>query len=276
MSFDAPPLSSKDVDVAIMPALDDNYMYMIVDKSTKQAAVVDPVSPSTVFAEADKRGVTITAVLTTHNHWDHAGGNEEIAAKIPGIVIYGGKGDDAAAVTKEVGHDDTFKVGELAFRVLYTPCHTPGHVCYVAESTTDSPPMVFTGDTMFVAGCGNFNQGTPEMMTAGFEELGKLPGETLVFVGHEYTQSNLEYAVFADPDNSIVAAKLEWCKAKRASGEYTVPSTMKQEHDTNPFLRAVTMQPSIVVHCGDCSVPAAAMKFCREEKSSGIHKKRCC
>lgn len=114
------------------------------------------------------------------------------------------------------------------------------------------------------------------MMTAGFDELGKLPGETLVFVGHEYTLSNLEYAVFADPENATVAAKLEWCKAKRAKGEYTVPSTMQQEHDTNPFLRAVTMQPSIVLHCGNCEDPVFGMKFCREEKSSGIHKRGCC
>lgn len=148
MNFDAPEINSKNVDVAIMPALDDNYMYMIIDKATGTAAVVDPVNPSTVFAEAAKRGVTINSVLTTHNHWDHAGGNEEIAAKDKAIVIYGGVGDAAPAVTKEVGHNDTFKVGQLAFRVLYTPCHTPGHVCYVVEATEDSPPMVFTGDTV--------------------------------------------------------------------------------------------------------------------------------
>jgi len=160
-SFDVPNLASQHVDVVIIPALDDNYMYMVIDKATKTAAVVDPVNPTAIFDEAAKQGVTVTAVLTTHNHWDHSGGNEEIAAKDASISIYGGKNDAAPAVTQEVGHDDTFKVGELSLRVLYTPCHTPGHVCYVVEATADSPPMVFTGDTMFVAGCGNFNQGPP-------------------------------------------------------------------------------------------------------------------
>lgn len=158
-------------------------------------------------------------------HWDHAGGNEKFASLQPGVEVVGGKGDSVPCATSEVGHGDTVAVGSLRVRslriphpwarprphprsvwrasgggirlrpltlapawqvnVLYTPCHTPGHVCYHVDG---DPPLVFTGDTMFVAGCGNFNSGTPAMMHhAMVEVLGKLPPATRVYCGHEYT-----------------------------------------------------------------------------------------
>lgn len=273
MSFDVPatpPVSS--VEVVTVPALSDNFMYLIIDNESKEAAVIDPVKPENLFKEAEKRGAKITTVLTTHSHWDHAGGNKEIASKYPGIHIVGGKGDGVDAVQTEVGQDDRLQIGALPVRVIFTPCHTVGHVCYVVEPK-GCPPLVFTGDTMFAAGCGNFNSGTPAMMTDAFEKLGSLPPDTYVYFGHEYTVSNLEYAVFAEPGNAATSAKLDWAKKKCAGGGHTTPSTMAQEHETNPFLRAVTKRESVMNHCSTTN-PVDAMMFVRREKSSGIHKRR--
>ena len=129
-----------------------------------------------MMAAARAANATLVAVLTTHNHWDHAGGNNQIKALVPGLAITGGQGDEAEGVTREVWQDDVVEIGALRIGVLATPCHTPGHVSYVVPPLGGEPGAVFTGDTLFVAGCGNFNAGTPEQMyTALYERIGALP-----------------------------------------------------------------------------------------------------
>eukprot|EP00124_Ichthyophonus_hoferi_P001647 Ihof_evm8s91 gene=Ihof_evmTU8s91 len=224
--------------VRIVPMLADNYGYLIIDRLAKVAAAIDPVEPEKMLAAAKKEGVDITCILTTHSHWDHDGGNVEIAKKLPNAVIYGGKGDSAAAVMHEVGDGDSLKIGNINVNVLYTPCHTPGHVCYVATQNKDGPSAVFTGDTMFVAGCGNFNAGTPQQMyTALVEKICRLPSDTQVYVGHEYTTTNLEFASLVEPNNEAIKKKLNWAKACKAAGKPTIPSTVSDELATNPFVR---------------------------------------
>eukprot|EP00462_Mataza_sp_D1_P016737 CAMPEP_0175159600 /NCGR_PEP_ID=MMETSP0087-20121206/23514_1 /TAXON_ID=136419 /ORGANISM="Unknown Unknown, Strain D1" /LENGTH=260 /DNA_ID=CAMNT_0016447671 /DNA_START=18 /DNA_END=796 /DNA_ORIENTATION=+ len=225
--------------VQIVPVLQDNYAYLLVDESTKSAAAVDPVEPEKVLAAAKKAGVTISTVLTTHSHWDHAGGNNKLKQLVKGVEVVGGVGDNAEGVTREVKEGDVVKVGEVEVQVLSTPCHTAGHVCYfVRGEEGKSPGVVFTGDTMFVGGCGNFNDGTPEQMTkAMLYTLGSLPADTLVYVGHEYTLKNFAFGLFAEPNNKELAAKMAWAQAQRAKGLPTVPSTIKDEWATNPFMR---------------------------------------
>merc|ERR1712086_69591 len=252
--------------VTTVRALSDNYMYLIVDPATKQAAVVDPVEPERVLAAAAQQGATVTTVLCTHSHWDHAGGNSKIKALVPGIHIYGGKGDHAEAVDIEVGQGDSFSVGQLQVDVLFTPCHTPGHVCYIVDGTD-----VFTGDTLFVGGCGNFNRGTPAQMASAFAKLGNLPAETRAWVGHEYTIANLSYAAFVEPDNEALLRKLEWAQQSVQAGRATVPTTIGEEHRTNPFMRAVFGVETVLAHCGT-NDPTAALRFVRQEKSSNTWK----
>eukprot|EP00961_Rhodomonas_salina_P195628 2641168-Rhodomonas_salina.1 len=232
--------------------MSDNFSYLIIDEATKIAAVVDPAEPATVLEAIKREGVNCTQVLTTHSHFDHAGGNSVMAKSIPGIAIIGGKGDNAQAVTKEVGEGDVIKIGTIDVQVLYTPCHTPGHVTFVADAKDGTPKCAFTGDTMFVAGCGNLNSGTPaQMYTALVEKIGTLPPETLVYVsllpprtpesthtnthkhtntmysrprryagadrtlqqvGHEYTVKNLMFAVTVEPENVAIQQKLAWAK----------------------------------------------------------------
>jgi len=253
--------------VTTVRALSDNYMYLIVDPATKQAAVVDPVEPEKLISAAKAQGATITTVLCTHSHWDHAGGNAKIKDLVPGIKIFGGRGDDAEAVDEEVGQGDSFTVGELQVDVLFTPCHTPGHVCYIVDGTD-----VFTGDTLFVGGCGNFNAGTPAMMAEAFNKLGQLPPTTRAWVGHEYTVANLSYASFVEPNNSALLDKLAWAKETVAAGGITVPTTIGDEHEISPFMRAVFGVESVTAHCGTTD-PVQAIKFVRQEKSSNSWKK---
>jgi hydroxyacylglutathione hydrolase len=264
-------LSSSHCSVHIVPALSDNFTYLIVDTASKVAGVIDPVEPQKLIDTAAALGVEIKYVLTTHSHWDHHGGNNDIVKLLPNIEeVYGGVGDGVDACTKEVTDGDSFNLGSLEVKVMFTPCHTPGHVCYVID-TKDGPPIAFTGDTLFVSGCGNFNTGTPQQMHDGFAKLSTLPPETLVYVGHEYTVSNLQYANFVEPENTQLQQKLEWAIEHTKQGGMTVPSTIEEELLLNPFMRAVTQEPTVMAHCGT-EDPVAAMKFVREEKSGGAWK----
>uniref|UniRef100_A0A2K5QAH2 Hydroxyacylglutathione hydrolase, mitochondrial n=1 Tax=Cebus imitator TaxID=2715852 RepID=A0A2K5QAH2_CEBIM len=220
--------------VEVLPALTDNYMYLVMDDETKEAAIVDPVQPQKVVEEAKKHGVKLTTVLTTHHHWDHAGGNEKLVKLEPGLKVYGGD-DRIGALTHKVTHLSTLQVGSLNVKCLSTPCHTSGHICYfVTKPGGSQPPAVFTGDTLFVAGCGKFYEGTAdEMCKALLEVLGRLPPDTVGFPswrpltghtpGHLYTINNLKFARHVEPGNAAVQEKLAWAKVSGAFPAQCLP-----------------------------------------------------
>ncbi|GLH04101.1 uncharacterized protein GBIM_09883 [Gryllus bimaculatus] len=250
--------------VHILPALSDNYMYLIVDEATKEAAIVDPVEPDKVVRAVSQEGVKLTSVLTTHHHWDHAGGNANLVKQVPGLTVYGGD-DRIDALTKKVSHGDKFSIGQLNVRCLFTPCHTAGHICYFVESPGNTP-AVFTGDTLFIGGCGRFFEGTPDQMhKALIDTLGNLPPETKVYCGHEYTVANLKFAQHVEPDNQHIQSKISWSQQKRSKQEPTVPSTIGEEKLFNPFMRVI--EPSILKHA-NTQDSIKAMEFVRREKDS--------
>ncbi|XP_068380647.1 hydroxyacylglutathione hydrolase, mitochondrial isoform X1 [Eschrichtius robustus] len=250
--------------VELLPALTDNYMYLIIDDDTKEAAIVDPVQPQKVVEMVRKHGVKLTTVLTTHHHWDHAGGNEKLVKLEPGLKVYGGD-DRIGALTHKVTHLSTLQVGSLNVKCLSTPCHTSGHICYfVSKPNSPEPPVVFTGDTLFVAGCGKFYEGTAdEMYKALLEVLGRLPPDTRVFCGHEYTISNLKFARHVEPSNAAIQEKLAWAKEKYSIGEPTVPSTIAEEFTYNPFMRV--REKTVQQHAGEMD-PVTTMRAIRKEK----------
>lgn len=251
--------------VEVVPILEDNYAYLLIDEKTKTCAAVDPSEPEKVIKAAKEHGVQITHVLTTHSHWDHAGGNDRMAAHDQSIKIIGGAGDGAEGVTEEVKQGDVVEVGSLKVHVLSTPCHTPGHICFFVNEENETP-VVFTGDTLFVGGCGNFNSGTPaQMVSAMISTLGKLPKNTLAYVGHEYTVKNLLFAAHAEPNNEAVRTKLEWAKAQVQKGLFTVPTTLGDEWATNPFMRIG--EPDIIKFTGK-STPVEVMLAVRTMKSA--------
>lgn len=140
---------------------------------------------------------------------------------------------------------------------------------YVVLKEDGEPHAVFTGDTMFVGGCGNFNSGTPEQMFAALHlQIGSLPDSTLVFVGHEYTLSNLRFAAVVEPENAAIAARLKWAEGRVAEGLATVPSTIKDERECNPFSRACAGVPSVLAFAQE-QEPVAALAAVRRIKSDG-------
>ncbi|KAM6378973.1 hydroxyacylglutathione hydrolase, mitochondrial isoform 1-T1 [Pluvialis apricaria] len=259
-------VTQADMKVELLPALTDNYMYLLIDEETKEAAIVDPVQPQKVLDAVKKHGVKLTTVLTTHHHWDHAGGNEKLVKMESGLRVYGGD-SRVGALTQKVSHLTSLKVGSLNVKCLCTPCHTSGHICYyVTKPNSSEPPAVFTGDTLFVAGCGKFFEGTPEeMYRALIEILGSLDPQTRVYCGHEYTINNLKFARHVEPNNVSIQEKLAWAKAKYDSGEPTIPSTIAEEFTYNPFMRV--REKTVQQHAGETD-PIRTMGAIRKEKDN--------
>ena len=221
--------------IIIVPQLSDNFAYLVVDDASEQAAVVDCAEAGKVIAAAERHGVKLIAVLTTHWHGDHSGGNQDIVAKLPGLKVYGAsaEGGRIPALTNPVADGDTFRIGALEARVLGIPAHTNGHVAYYFPALG----AVFTGDTMFIAGCGRVFEGKAETMVSSLQKLAKLPDATQVYCGHEYTEKNLRFALTLEPNNQVLRAKHEWATKARAANKWTVPSTIGDEKKFNPFLR---------------------------------------
>ncbi|CRL04077.1 CLUMA_CG017190, isoform A [Clunio marinus] len=256
-----------DMSVKILPALADNYMYLIICNKTKEAAIVDPVNPESVLEAVQNENVKLKSVLTTHHHWDHAGGNEKLVTLFKDkLIVYGGD-ERIGAMTNKIGQDDTFKIGNLDVQCHFTPCHTTGHICYFVQTPARDSKAVFTGDTLFLGGCGRFFEGTAEQMySALIEKLSNLPDETKVFCGHEYSLQNLKFANHVEPQNVTIQNKIEWSKAKRANNEPTVPSTIGEEKEINPFMRVCV--DSVQQYAKSHGNPIEAMRAIRKVKDS--------
>lgn len=225
------------MEVIAVEALSDNYMYLLVDTTCKQAMAVDPADADECVAAAQKLGLTITAVLTTHHHFDHAGGNNDMKKLLGSALEVIGGDSSIQGMTRKVSDGEELSLGsDIRVRCLHTPCHTNGHMSYLATAT-DGSAAVFTGDILFVGGCGRFFEGTPKQMVASAAKLASLAPDTKVYCGHEYTLKNLEFAFDVDPENSDVIQKRAWAEAVRAKGGQTVPSTVGEELRYNPFMR---------------------------------------
>jgi len=218
-----------------VPQLSDNYAYLVVDEATNECGVVDCAEADKVLAEVNRRGLTLTTVLPTHWHFDHVGGNEDLVRAVAGLRVYGARGERGRipAQTDAVDDGDTVEVGSLKGRVLGIPAHTNGHIAYHFPALN----AVFTGDTLFIAGCGRVFEGRAQTMVASLAKLSALPDSTRVYCGHEYTEKNLRFALTLEPNNQVLKDKYELTRRMRAEGKYTVPSTIGDEKKFNPFLR---------------------------------------
>lgn len=253
------------MEVKILPALQDNYMYLIIDNETRDAAIVDPVDPDSVISAVESAKVNLKKILTTHHHWDHAGGNEKLVSKFATTLeVYGGD-DRIGGLTNKVKHNDSLKIGNLNVKCLFTPCHTTGHICYEVKGPEDDT-AVFTGDTLFSGGCGRFFEGTADQMYVALVDiLSALPDKTNVFCGHEYTLQNLAFAKHVEPKNQDVINRIEWATEKRGLSVPTIPSTIGLEKKINPFMR-VNEDP-VQKHAGTQG-GIATMAAIRKEKDT--------
>lgn len=221
--------------VMTIPVLSDNYAYLIIDEATNEAGVVDPSEAKPVAEAVKREGVHFTTIINTHHHWDHVGGNKELVQEYPNLKVYGHKRDETRTpcITNMIDEGDTFNIGTLEGHFLFIPCHTSGHVAAYIPAEKSA----FTGDTLFVAGCGRLFEGTAADMHNNMVKLSSLPDDTKIYPGHEYTVKNLEFALSLEPNNPDVQAKLRWAQDTRAKNQPTIPSTIAEEKSINPFIR---------------------------------------
>ncbi|KAJ7632206.1 Metallo-hydrolase/oxidoreductase [Roridomyces roridus] len=269
LSYPIRQLSS--MKIVPVPVRDDNYAYLIVDESTKQAAAVDPYDVAKVTAAADSEGVKVVACITTHHHHDHSGGNKVFASTYPDAIIYAGS-EKSPAATKILKDKDEFTLGDnIRIKCLATPCHTQDSICYHvtdAKDSSDHPGgAVFTGDTLFVAGCGRFFEGNGAEMHAALSYLGTLPDATRVYNGHEYTAGSLAFGLSVDPTSAALARLAEIVRANKQS---TGMTTIGDEKEWNVFMRL--RDPVVLgrVHKEkpDASTDAQIIDVLRELKNS--------
>ncbi|CAK5086948.1 unnamed protein product [Meloidogyne enterolobii] len=249
-----------------IPANADNYQYLIVDSKSNKGAIVDPVDVNGFFNVIKKENADLFMALVTHHHWDHAGGTEELKSKKSDVKIYGGDAKRIKSIDYVVEDNEEIEFGNLKIRALKTPCHTSTHICYYITDEAESQKCVFTGDTLFIGGCGRFFEGTAEEMNYALnEKLGKLPDDTKVYCGHEYTIKNLEFASSVEPNNPNILSKLEWAKNLRKQNGFTVPSTIGEEKTFNPFMRVNNV--GIQEKLGTLNDPIATMQKLRDLKN---------
>jgi hydroxyacylglutathione hydrolase len=227
------------LDIVRIPALSDNYIWLVHDPASSETMVVAPAQAEPVLAETEARGWRISAIWNTHWHPDHTGGNAAIKAATGCTVIApAAEAEKIPMADRLVGEGDEVRLGAHVATVMEVPAHTAGHIAYhFAEDEA-----VFVGDTLFAMGCGRLFEGTPAQMFANMQRLGALPEETRVYCAHEYTQSNGRYALVVEPDNAAIRERMAEVDRARAAGEATVPTTIALERATNPFLRAPSVE----------------------------------
>jgi hydroxyacylglutathione hydrolase len=220
--------------VVPVPCIKDNYAYLVIAPGG-DAAVIDASEAEPVRAAIAREKVTVRLVLSTHHHWDHVGGNEELSSELR-VDVVGHVSDRGRLPGLSVGVDtgDALTVGDLRVRCFHVPGHTLGAVAYFFESPGGR--AVFTGDTLFCAGCGRLFEGTPAQMTSSLARLASLPPDTRVYCGHEYTEKNLRFAASLESTPALEQARAR-AATLRAAGQPTVGTTLADERATNPFLR---------------------------------------
>jgi hydroxyacylglutathione hydrolase len=221
------------MEIVGVPAFSDNYLWLVHDQASGETAAVDPGDPTPVLAEAERRGWTITQVWNTHWHPDHTGGNLAIK-QATGARISGPAAENIPGRDIGLSEGDEVRLGTHVGRVIEVPGHTLGHIALIFEDEG----VAFVGDTMFAMGCGRLFEGTPEQMYRSLKRLAGLPPETRLYCAHEYTLSNARFAAHAMPADAAISDRLERIKELRERGETTVPTTVAEERETNPFVRA--------------------------------------
>ena len=239
------------------PCLSDNYGFLIRDDATGQAACIDTPDAAAILRELKTLGWTLTHILNTHWHPDHAGGNAEIKAATGCQVVGPAEVERIGTAPDRVVVDgDLVMLGETRFEVLDTGGHTLGHISYYDAADQ----VAFVGDTLFALGCGRLFEGTPQQMWTSLAKLTALPDATAVYCAHEYTASNARFALSVDADPAL-KTRADAIFAAREKGEWTVPTSIGLEKATNPFLRAPLLRP-------DIADPAEAFGAVRAAKDS--------
>ncbi len=222
------------LEIIQLPVLTDNYIYLLHDTEGNRTAVVDPALSETVLVELKQQDWQLDWILNTHHHADHVGGNLELKSKTCCKVIAANADKERIpGFEKGVKDSDVITIGQHTAKVISTPGHTSNHVIfYFAEANA-----LFCGDTLFGMGCGRLFEGSAEQMWQSLQKIKALPGNTQIYCAHEYTQANGRFALTMEPENQALQQRVNEVRELRSRNQPTVPSTLQQELDTNPFLR---------------------------------------
>lgn len=223
-----------------IPAFDDNYLWLLHDG--KRALVVDPGDAGPVQRALEQHALQLESILVTHHHADHTGGVDALR-EATGAQVWGPATERIPQPYTHLNGGDTAHAFGLDFQVIDVPGHTSGHIAYYTPDV-NGKPLLFCGDTLFSGGCGRLFEGTPAQMLASLDKLAALPANTVVCCTHEYTLSNLRFAMAVEPGNADLAAYQAQCVRLREQGRPTLPTSMAQELLVNPFLR--TRQATIM------------------------------
>lgn len=228
------------MDIYRLPALADNYIFLLQDATRNTAAVVDPGDANPVLRKLNELNTELTAIFNTHHHADHIGGNVKLLQHFPSAVIYGGAEDHGRIPQQQVflHEGDHVKFGDRTAEILFVPGHTRAHIAYYfAPNSPDELGDLFCGDTLFSGGCGRLFEGTPTQMIDSLSKLRNLPDSTRVWCAHEYTLKNLKFALTVDQNNTDLQQRYKEVKELRDRSKPTIPSLLGIEKRTNPFIR---------------------------------------
>ena len=229
------PQSDSTAEIVTIPCRSDNYAFLLHDPGSGATAVIDVPDAAPIAAELDALGWRLTDILITHDHDDHISGVDMLRDRY-GAAVWGGKADAHRLPTLDhaLAEGDSLTIGSLTGEVLDVSGHTVGHIAFHFPGAK----AVFTADSLMALGCGRLFEGTAAQMWASLQKLAKLPGDTLVCSGHEYTQTNARFAQTIEQGNAALTSRIAAVDAARAQGRATVPSLLSEELNTNPFLRA--------------------------------------
>jgi hydroxyacylglutathione hydrolase len=225
------------LEIVAVPAFADNYIWLVHDEASGETAVVDPGDAAPVLAEMGRRGWPITQIWNTHWHPDHTGGNAALK-NASGALVSAPAAGKIPARDVALAEGDEVRIGEHVGRVIEVPGHTLDHLALIF----DADGVAFVGDTLFAMGCGRLFEGTAQQMYRSLQRLGDLPDTTRLYPAHEYTLSNARFAVHAEPANPATADRLREVQALRDAGRITLPTSVAQERETNPFVRATNWE----------------------------------
>ena len=225
--------------VEIISCLQDNYSYLIIDKSNNTACVVDPSEAKPIINFIEKEQINLKYILNTHHHFDHVGGNKDLKKKYNSLVI--GYKDDSFRIPEIdilLKDNQIWKADNFEAKIMHIPGHTTGHICFHFFKEK----YLFTGDTLFSLGCGRLFEGTYGDMFKSLDKIKKLPEDTKIYCGHEYTLQNSEFCIKYDPENINLKNKIKEVKNNLKNSLPTIPSTLKDEIECNIFLRAKNVE----------------------------------
>ena len=238
------------MNIVIISCLNDNYSYLFHEEKTNTVAIIDPSEFDPCDKVISNKFKKLDYILNTHHHHDHVGGNEKLKKKYGSTILgFEGDKDRIPSIDKFLKDNQNFKIGDTSFEVIFIPGHTKGHIAFYSKNEK----IIFTGDTLFSLGCGKVFEGTNEQMFNSLNKFKKLPLDTKVYCGHEYTKKNLDFCIKYDPNNKYLKKKKIWVDAKIKSNLPSIPVSIEEELRTNIFLRCDEQAVKIALNLNNSS-----------------------